>query len=299
MNYSEYAKKIKALGREISPDALMATRAIVEPLVPDDMLDGVEVTRDIAYGDDPRHRLDVFTAAGGDATKPVLLFVHGGGFIAGDKHSEGSAFYSNIGAWAAKNGFAGVNMTYRLAPDHPWPAGIEDIRGTVEWIQQQGSEHGLDAEKIFLMGQSAGAAHAAGYLAHPEIYGASMKKPDHGLTGAILLSGVYDFDAMPTTQMEEAYLGEDESLYEERSALPQLMDVDIPLLVTIAEFDPPKFQAQGLQLLNEWWRHCEGDESWPGFIYMLGQNHLSVALYLGLPHDQLAPQLKRFMEENS
>lgn len=294
MNFSDYAANIKAIGREISPEALMATRAVVEPLLPADMLSGVTVIRDIAYGPDERHRLDVFTDASADAPKPVLLFVHGGGFIAGDKHSEGSPFYTNVGAWAANNGFAGVNMTYRLAPAHSWPAGIEDIRRAVEFIREQGGGYGLDASRIFLMGQSAGGAHAAGYIAHPEVYGLA----DHGLAGAILLSAVYDYDAMPTTPMEQAYLGEDESLYPERSSLDRLLKSDLPLLVTMAEYDPPKFQAQTMQFLSEWWHSRRDEEFLPWHIYMLGQNHLSVALYLGLPGDQLAPVLRRFMEEH-
>ena len=295
MNFTEYAAQIRALGRELSPEALAATRQVIEPLIGNDFLDGVTVTRDIAYGDDARQTLDVFTAQDQQGVKPVLLFVHGGGFIAGEKHSDGSPFYSNIGAWAAKNGFAGVNMTYRLAPDHPWPSGIIDIRGAVEFIQNKGKEMGLDANNIFLMGQSAGGAHAAGYIAHPEIYAGQ----DCGLKGAILLSAVYDFDAMPTTPMEEAYLGEDDSVYGERSSINGMLKTTLPLLVTMAEYDPPKFQAQTMQLLGEWW-HSRKDEEWfPWHIYMLGQNHLSVALFLGLEGDQLAPQLKRFIEENS
>lgn len=294
MNFSEYAKAIQALSREINPDTLLGTREIIAPLISGTMLDGVSVSRDLPYGEDARHCLDVFTPEDSSAARPVLLFVHGGGFVAGDKHSEGSPFYSNIGAWAVNNGFAGVNMTYRLAPDNPWPAGIEDIRAAVEFINAKGKDLGLDASRIFLMGQSAGGAHVAGYIAHPEVYGNDY----HGITGAILLSGIYDFDSMPTSEMEAAYLGEDESLYEERSSLSALMETEVPLLVTIAEFDPPKFQAQGLHFLNEWWQHCEVDETLPQFIYLLGQNHLSPALYLGLPDDQLAPQLKRFFEEH-
>ena len=291
MNFSEYAKQIKALGREINLEALGSTRAVIEPLIPDSFLDGVTVARDIVYGDDERHRLDVFTAEGGKSLKPVLLFVHGGGFIAGDKHADGSPYYSNIGAWAANNGFAGVNMTYRLAPDNKWPAGSEDIRKAIEFIQNHGKEYGLDADNVFLMGQSAGGAHVAGYLAHPELY---ANQP-HGVKGSILLSAVYDYVAMPTTPMEQAYLGEDESLYFERSALAGLLEVDIPLLISTAENDPPKFQAQALQFLNA----LQGKKGeMPGYVHMLGQNHLSVALYLGLPEDQLAPQLKRFIAEN-
>jgi acetyl esterase/lipase len=295
MNFLEYAAQIQAIGREINPETLKATRAIIEPLLDKSMLDGLKITRDLKYGNDERHRLDVFTDEGSKGIKPVLLFVHGGGFIAGDKHTEGSPFYSNIGAWAVKNGFTGVNMTYRLAPENPWPAGIEDIRAVVEWIKNKGEDYGLDADRIFLMGQSAGGAHAAGYIAHSEIYGGA----DHGLAGAILLSGVYDFEAMPTTPMEEAYVGDNELLYEERSSLEGLASTDLPLLLTMAEYDPAKFQAQTIQFLSKHWYGCVSEETLPRHIFLLGQNHLSAALYLGLQDDQLAPQLKRFIEEYS
>lgn len=292
MNFSDYAKQIEALGREINPEALMATRAVIEPLIDPALFDGVNIQRDIGYGSDERHRLDIFTAEGQASGRPVLIFVHGGGFVAGDKHTPDSPFYSHIGAWAVKNGFTGVNMTYRLAPAHPWPAGIEDIRGVIEFIQAEGAEYGLDAGKLFLMGQSAGGAHAAGYLAHPEIYNGA----DHGLRGAILLSAVYDYVSMPSTEMERAYLGNDESTYYSRSSIDGLLELELPLLVTLAEFDPPKFQAQTLQFLNA----CEGKRGQlPWSVHMLGQNHLSVALYLGLEGDQLGPVLKRFIQDNS
>jgi len=295
MNFSDFAVQIQAIGREINLDTLKATRDIIEPMIDKSMLDGLNVTRDLKYGENERHCLDVFTAKDSKGVKPVLLFVHGGGFVAGDKHSEGSPFYSNIGAWAANNGFAGVNMTYRLAPDHPWPAGIEDIRAAVEFIQTNGKDYGLDADRIFLMGQSAGGAHSAAYIAHPEVY----NNAPHGLAGAILLSGVYDFEAMPTTPKELAYMGEDELLYEKRSALKGMVKAGVPLLVTMAEYDPAQFQAQTIQFLSKWWYSCKGEETLPRHIFLLGQNHLSPALYLGLQDDQLAPQLKRFVEEHS
>lgn len=291
MNFSEYAKQLHALGRELSPELLGKTREILTPLIPADFLDGVTVARDIQYGDHDRQRLDVFTRAGDAGLKPVVLFVHGGGFIAGDKHSEGSPFYSNIGAWAARNGFAGVNMTYRLAPDHPWPAGIEDIRDAIEFIQLKGAEYGLDAGNIFLIGQSAGGAHAAGYIAHPEVY----DNAEHGLKGAILMSAVYDFVTMPTTPLEQAYLGEDASTYYAKSSLDGLLETAIPLLVTVAEYDPAKFQAQTLQFLSAWLGK-KGHLPWQ--VTLLGQNHLSPALFLGLPGDQLSPVLKRFIVEH-
>ena len=71
-----------------------------------------------------RHLLDVFTPESGSGTRPVLIYVHGGAFVGGNKRLPNSPFYDNIMLWAVKNGFVGVNTTYRLAPASPWPAGF-------------------------------------------------------------------------------------------------------------------------------------------------------------------------------
>lgn len=63
--------------------------------------------RDLAYGTDPRQRLDVHAAAGPGQPAPVVLFVHGGGFVRGDKHVPGTPMYDHVGAWAVRHGAAG------------------------------------------------------------------------------------------------------------------------------------------------------------------------------------------------
>ena len=102
----------------------------------------------------------------------------------------GSPFYDNIMLWAVKNGFIGVNMTYRLAPQSPWPAGAEDIAAAVQWVSDNIGKRGGDPARIYLMGHSAGAVHVAGYVSHPEFY----KVKDGGLAGAIMVSGIYQLD---------------------------------------------------------------------------------------------------------
>lgn len=292
MQFADYARAIGRLGRDINPVTLDATRCLVLPLLAGAAPTDVQIARDIRYGDAQRHRLDVFTAVGAPAPqRPVLIFVHGGGFIAGDKHTPGTPFYDNIGIWAVRNGCNAVNMTYRLAPQHQWPSGIEDIHAVIQFIVQRGAEFGINAERIFLMGQSAGAAHAAAYVAHPQIYAPAV----HGLSGLILLSGLYNFSGM-SGPLERAYLGPDPTLYAARSALAGLVGSGIPMLVTIAEHDPPLFEAQGLELLVAL---QQKHGQLPRFVHMLGQNHLSVALYLGLPDDLLAPQLARFLRDHS
>ncbi len=103
---------------------------------------------------------------GARAPRPVLVFVHGGGFSRGAKHTAGSPFYDNIGLWAVDHGLVGVTINYRLAPQYQWPAGIEDLTSVVSWLKSHVAEYGGDPDKIFLWGHSAGAAHVADYVAH-------------------------------------------------------------------------------------------------------------------------------------
>ncbi|MGA0806670.1 MAG: alpha/beta hydrolase [Pseudohongiellaceae bacterium] len=293
MDKVDYIRRIRSIGREVNPDTVIATRALLTPLVqaPDPAM--VRVVRDLAYGSNERQRLDVYTpAAGYEPKRPILIYVHGGGFVAGDKHSEGSPFFSNIGQWAVQNGYNCITMTYRLAPQHQWPSGVEDLNLLLRFIRHEGNEHGLDSDCIFLMGQSAGAAHAASYVAHPEIHAPF----GHGLSGLILLSGLYDWTTMDMGQLERSYIGDDVTLYEARSSLQGLVDCQLPLLVTLAELDPPVFERQGMQLLSAY-QHKH--QHLPHFVYAAGQNHMSVAMALGLEVDLVGPQLKAFIDEYS
>ncbi len=291
MRFTEYSKAIRAIPRQISPETVSATRNLVLPLSAPLGAD-VHVARDLKYGTHERHRLDVFTPASGfEPSRPVLIFVHGGGFIAGDKQMPGTPFFDNIGQWAVRNGCNAVTITYRLAPQSQWPSGIEDLHQVVRFIQEKGSKHGIGAGKLFLMGQSAGAAHAASYVSHANVYAPHA----HGLRGLILLSGVYDYTLKPGP-MEANYLGSDKSLYAMRSSLAGLAKANLPMLVTLAECDPPYFEQQGLTLIAALQqRHGQ----LPRLVHMIGQNHFSVAMYLGLEGDLLGPQLRNFINDHS
>ena len=136
---------------------------------------------------------------------PVLVFVHGGGFVMGDKRSAETPFYDNIGTFAALQGFVGVTITYRLAPAHRFPAGPEDLAAVVGWLKANVAQYGGDPDKIVLSGQSAGATHVAGYVAHQAHHTAE----GGGIAGAILMSGIYDTLSCTPNDFHKAYYGED------------------------------------------------------------------------------------------
>ena len=200
----------------------------------------MKVERDVKYGAADRNLLDVFLPDTASPARPVLIYVHGGGFVAGNKRTPGSPFNDNIMLWAVKNGFVGVNMTYRLAPQSPWPAGAEDLAAVVAWVAGKIGERGGDPARIYLMGHSAGAAHVASYVSHPEFH----KVKDGGTASAIMISGLYDLTATSAGASYSVYFGTDPALYAERSSLQGLATTDIPLVVAAAELDPEGFVLQ-------------------------------------------------------
>ena len=81
-------KRVAALGRDVTPQSIAATMELFAPLHPPRLVERTEVLRDRRYGPHERHRLDVFLpAAAGSARRRVLLLVHVGGFVGGDKRS--------------------------------------------------------------------------------------------------------------------------------------------------------------------------------------------------------------------
>src|SRR6185436_6843498 len=131
--------------------------------------DGVTIIRDVKYGPDERHRLDVFAPIAKPARPmPVVIYVHGGGLTGGDKDSPGTPaagiIYSNVGTYFAQNGMVGINATYRLIPNVSYPGGAEDTAAMVRWARANVAKHGGDPDAIFLMGHSAGGTLVGGYL---------------------------------------------------------------------------------------------------------------------------------------
>src|SRR5262249_8948079 len=93
--------RLRTLGIDLSPEMIAGTAGIVAPLHKKSSTDGVRITRDHRYGPADRNRLDIFEPEKqSGASRPVLLFVHGGGFIQGDKTAPNSPFYDNVGLWA-------------------------------------------------------------------------------------------------------------------------------------------------------------------------------------------------------
>lgn len=279
MNDMHAAKaRIREIGAQFSADIAQEMSALFASLVrPADP--AVRISRDLVYGDDERHRINMFLP-GNAASAPVLIYVHGGGFVTGDKDERPGAFYDNVGLWAATRGLIGVTINYRLAPRHGWPAGRDDVRAAVRWVHENIGTHGGDPARLFLMGHSAGAAHVAAAIGESDTAGR--------LAGCIGISGIYDLSIAP---VNPAYFGEPQ-LHAVRSPLKALAETRLPLLSVVAEYDPPFIQRHSLSL---WQARLASKESLPRIFQIPGHNHASATYHLNSEDDLLGRCILSFV----
>jgi acetyl esterase/lipase len=280
----DIAAKIAALGRVVDS---AATGAIYGPLQEHEPYAGMKVVRDVKYGPSERNVADVFSAEGGNDPRPVLMFVHGGAYIQGEKRRPGSPFYDNILLWAARHGMVGFNLEYRLAPQAPWPAAAEDIRTAIRFVADNAKVYGSNPQRVFLMGHSAGATHVATYVGHKEFHGPGGS----GLAGAIFSSGIYDLSKEEPTEARTAYFG-DPARFAERSALPGLVDSNVPFMMSSAELDPPGMERQ-FNLLKE--TMCKSERGCVRAIVLPHHSHMSESYAINTADTQLSDQILEFM----
>ena len=115
--------------------------------------EGIARFDDLRYGDDARwNRLDVYRPKALGGALPVIVSVHGGGWVYGDKER-----YQYYCMSLAEQGFAVVNFTYRLAPKFKFPAQLEDTNAVFHWLLRNAARFGFDTAKVFAVGDSAGA----------------------------------------------------------------------------------------------------------------------------------------------
>jgi len=116
---------------------------------------GVKKTADIRYREGKRGMLDIYTPEKTDGLAPVVMFIYGGAWAAGDKFE-----YEFVGRAFAANGYVAVIADYRLYPEVKYPDFLEDCAAATRWIEENIVDYGGDPRRFFLAGHSAGAYNA-------------------------------------------------------------------------------------------------------------------------------------------
>ncbi len=254
----------------------------------------IVVRRDQRYGPHARQVLDVFMpAAVQGRPRAVVVFMHGGAFVRGDRSSE-HGIYDNVLRWFARQGCLGINVEYRRAPEAAWPGGANDAAAALDWVQSHLQELGARGAPIFLMGHSAGGTHAASYAWDP-----ACGYLGRHLDGLVLVSARLRADTSPVNPNAEgvrAYFGTDEALYEQRSPVTHCAGSRLPTFIAVAEYENPLLDVYGLEAA---WRLAEARGRAPRFLTMTGHNHMSVIAHFDTAEETLGREIVAFMSSTS
>ncbi|MCL6232904.1 MULTISPECIES: alpha/beta hydrolase [Acinetobacter] len=147
---------------------------------------GYHVQNNIPYGLKARHRLDLYRTSAPRQQRPLIVFVHGGAWMHGDKKD-----YGFIGEAFAKEGFDVAVINYHLAPEYIFPASIDDLSLALNYLTQSQHKLQIEVENVVLMGHSAGAFNVMSALYHPTPYQLQVKENIRAIVG---LAGPYHFD---------------------------------------------------------------------------------------------------------
>ena len=244
--------------------------------------EGVE-GQDVSLGDDPYQSLAVFPAPAPDGR--VLAFVHGGGWTNGYK--EWMAFMA-----PSLNDAGGtfVSIGYRLAPQHLFPVGLEDVRAGVAWVFHNIAAYGGDAEKLYIGGHSAG-GHYTSHLAVRRDWQADSGLPQDAIKGCLPVSGVFDFGADSGLSMRPRFLGA-EGNEDAASPISQIADDPPPFLISYGERDFPHLITQAERMADALRRQGGRVET----LLLPGCDHLEASYMAGRPEGPWLAKALSFME---
>ncbi len=192
----------------------------------------VAACRDICYAGDGSDRwnlLDLYWPVAATAPLPVIVSVHGGGYVYGDKE-----VYQYYCMSLAQQGFAVINFNYHLAPERRFPTQLAELNAVLVWAVEHRAQYRLDTDHLFLVGDSAGAqmaSHYAALYANPDFAARYPFAVPVGFTlrAVALNCGMYDLagaalgpELRGTGGLYDDYLGKDRRAV---PGLPAMLDV--------------------------------------------------------------------------
>jgi acetyl esterase/lipase len=161
--------------------------------------DATLAARGIAFGADPRQKLNIWQPANAPKNAPVLVFYYGGSWKMGERD-----FYDFFGRSMAAKGFIVVIPDYRLTPQVRFPAFVEDGAAAIAWTYTNIAKYGGDPKRISLSGHSAG-AHIAAMVTLDKQWLAKAGVPDGTIRAFAGLAGPYDFLPFTTDASKAAF----------------------------------------------------------------------------------------------
>lgn len=208
-----------------------------------------KVVRDVSYAISAKQKLDIYTPdkpLASSKLRPVVVVVHGGGWIIGDKRER--ALFS---AALAKEGYVVCSINYRLAPQHPFPTAIADFLLALTWVHNHIRKYGGDPDNLSVIGDSAGAHIASLGMTSAEqqqqLYGIDAKRALRSVKRLALYYGIYNLRTVAKINRPnlKTYLRSfmgikdiDKFQYEELASPVNCVKDFPPTLLIVSEVDP-------------------------------------------------------------
>jgi acetyl esterase/lipase len=228
---------------------------------------------DISFGESAKQRLDVYLPKKLLKNAPVLLFLHGGGFMEGDR-----AHYGYVARPYVQKGIVTVVSGYRMAKRGvPYPAQSDDTKAAIVWIHKNIAKFGGDPNTLFLSGHSVGATLAAD-VSFDRSWMKQAGVPHAAIKGIAAISG--DYDLSPGENVDYAPNAE---LEERASPLRHIVD-PAPLAVVAAGTNEGNMRASS----QEMERRLRATGVKTRLLVMEGADHKDTVLALGDPGSPLA-----------
>ena len=207
---------------------------------------------DLAYGPDPRQRLDVFPAR---ASRGTLVFIHGGYWRSLDKD-----LFSWIAAPFVAAGIGVVLPRYRFVPAASIEDTVEDAVDAVNWVFANGPAHGLSTDRVVLSGWSAGAHLAAAVFAAPR---ERLRFDPARIAGGIAMSGVYEFEPLRHFSFNTEFRL-DPAAVARLDLAGKARAIGAPLVVAAGADESSEFRRQSRVIAEAWHPQSRGPMLLPG-----------------------------------
>lgn len=170
-----------------------------------DVPKGVKCELDVPYGPDPRQKLDIYLPKGASSPTPILVLIHGGGWLHGEQRSNPMKHRDDVAKILA-NGGAVASITYRLTKDHKLPAPLMDAARAIQFLRYNAKKYNLDKKRFVASGHSAGGCSTLWLATHDDL--ADPKAKDPILRESSRLSGAIGNGAQTTLDPVELKKGD-------------------------------------------------------------------------------------------
>ena len=197
---------------------------------------------DIEYGPSERERLDIFPA---DADGPVLVFIHGGYWRSLDKDA-----HSFLAPAVNASGADLVTIGYPLAPQATMDEIVAAVGRSFAWLWREGAEHGLDRDRIFVSGHSAG-GHLTASMMSEDWPARDPSLPADLIKGGCAISGLYDLEPIRLTFLNED-IRLDAEMARRQSPIHRVPERAVPLILVVGESESTEFHRQQRDYAAAW-----------------------------------------------